>query len=196
VRRRFPRRPERPLRQVPRPGDVGPRARQLLRQAHQLMEAGHYPEAAAAFGRLAEAARDRGMLARAGDLTLQAARAHLRAGDPEAALQRGRQGLGMLVRGGHPGRAMRLLPRLVQALREGGHHAQADALQAEAEQSLAGIRPEPERFGSPPARQGELPARCASCGGPLRPDEVEWHNAVTAECPYCGSTVKASPLGM
>jgi hypothetical protein len=102
----------------------------------------------------------------------------------------------MLLRGGQPGRAMRRLPRLVQALRAGGHHAQADALQAAADQRLSGLRPEPRRFARSPARRGEIPAGCASCGGPLHPDEVEWHAANTAECPYCGSPVKASPPGM
>ncbi|MFQ5616951.1 MAG: hypothetical protein ACE5GO_10910 [Anaerolineales bacterium] len=191
--RRRPIRPRRPFGPrpgaAPRPRQVGPRARKQLQQAHHLMETGRYPEAAAAFWRLAEAARDRGMLVRAGDLALQAARAHLDADDPDAALLRGRQGLNMLVRGGQPGRAMRLVPRMIQALRERDYQAQADALQAEADQRLAGISP---RQAPPHARRGELPTHCATCGGPLRPDEVDWLDASTAECPYCGSPVKAS----
>jgi uncharacterized Zn-finger protein len=36
-----------------------------------------------------------------------------------------------------------------------------------------------------------LPTACPGCGGPLRSDEVEWADEVTAECPYCGSAVRA-----
>jgi Zn finger protein HypA/HybF involved in hydrogenase expression len=36
-----------------------------------------------------------------------------------------------------------------------------------------------------------LPTNCHGCGGPIRSDEVEWVDDVTAECPYCGSAVRA-----
>jgi Zn finger protein HypA/HybF involved in hydrogenase expression len=36
-----------------------------------------------------------------------------------------------------------------------------------------------------------LPIHCPGCGGPIRSDEVEWADEVTAECPYCGSAVRA-----
>jgi hypothetical protein len=35
-----------------------------------------------------------------------------------------------------------------------------------------------------------LPTTCPGCGGPIRADEVEWVDEVTAECPYCGSAVR------
>ena len=88
---------------------------------------------------------------------------------------------------------MRLASRMVQALRERGYRAQADALQAEVNQRLAGVMPESTPFATPTAGHGDLPAHCSACGGPLRPDEVDWLDATTAECPYCGNPVKASP---
>jgi hypothetical protein len=36
-----------------------------------------------------------------------------------------------------------------------------------------------------------LPTNCPGCGGPIRSDEVEWADELTAECPYCGSAVRA-----
>jgi predicted RNA-binding Zn-ribbon protein involved in translation (DUF1610 family) len=36
-----------------------------------------------------------------------------------------------------------------------------------------------------------LPSHCESCGGPIHSPEVEWLNAHTAECPYCGSPIRA-----
>jgi hypothetical protein len=36
-----------------------------------------------------------------------------------------------------------------------------------------------------------LPIHCPGCDGPIRSDEVEWADDATAECPYCGSAVRA-----
>ena len=35
-----------------------------------------------------------------------------------------------------------------------------------------------------------LPTHCPACGAPLRPDEVEWLDDVTAGCGFCGSPVR------
>ncbi|MDR3575015.1 MAG: TFIIB-type zinc ribbon-containing protein [Anaerolineaceae bacterium] len=34
-----------------------------------------------------------------------------------------------------------------------------------------------------------LPPSCPSCGGPLLPKEVDWHDHTTALCPFCGSVI-------
>ena len=34
-----------------------------------------------------------------------------------------------------------------------------------------------------------LPAECPNCAGPVRSDEVEWIDAVSAACTYCGSVL-------
>ncbi len=190
MRRVFPLRPRRLFGGPVGPGGAGPQA---LQQAFQMLDSGRYAEAAAAFWQLAEALRERGMPVRAGKLAMQAASAYLQAGDPNAALQCGRQGLALFVRGGRPGLAVRLTSRMVHALRERGYAAQADALQAEVNQHLAGVAPEPAPFGAPAVGHGDLPAHCSACGGPLRPDEVDWLDATTAECPYCGNPIKTSP---
>ena len=55
----------------------------------------------------------------------------------------------------------------------------------------------PAGFAGLPATEVEkrrpvLPTNCPGCGGPIRSDEVEWVDDVTAECPYCGSSVRAN----
>lgn len=40
--------------------------------------------------------------------------------------------------------------------------------------------------------QRSLPAKCPSCGGPIRSDEVNWIDPYSAECAYCGDIVKAT----
>jgi hypothetical protein len=41
-----------------------------------------------------------------------------------------------------------------------------------------------------PAKRPTLPMHCPACGAPLRPDEVDWLDNVTAECGFCGSPVR------
>jgi len=192
--RRRPRRPfRRPLRRPPPP--IPPRVRRALAEAHRAMERGQFGRAAAIFGGLADEARDRGAFAAAARTALQAAWAYLSADQVEAALERGRQGLRFLVRSGQVGRVPAALNRMEQALREKGYEAEAEALRREVEERLgeAGLSLEEARARALRVpRRGELPAKCPACGGPLRPDEVEWHDAQTAECPYCGSVVKAA----
>ncbi|MDY7042422.1 MAG: hypothetical protein SVX38_16325 [Chloroflexota bacterium] len=191
-RRRRPRRP-------PRPG--GPL--RLLGQAQRLFDEGQYQEAAPIFERLAEGAAGRGMWSRAGDLALQAGRCRLEAGQVDLALQRGKQALQLYGRGGLIGKIRSTLPRMVQALEDKGYHEQAQALRAEVEARLKNLPP--ERRAAPPAPAGkwpafqrpgtasrELPAQCSSCGAPVRPDEATWLDQTSAECPYCGSVIKAA----
>lgn len=173
-----------------------PQVRRALVRANRLMEDGQFAEAADIFEQLSEKAQRRGMLVRAGDLTLQASRAHFAAGDVDAALERVREALRLFVRGGRPGRVPRVLSRTVAALRERGYDAQADQLEQEAALALEelGLSLEEleQRAPQVTAGHGSLPARCSGCGAPLAPDEVEWHDARTAECPYCGTIAKAT----
>jgi len=172
-------------------------ARQALARANDLMAGGQFAEAAGIFERLSAEAQQRDMPIRAADLALQASRAHLAAGAVEAALERARWALRLFVASGRPGRISVILPRMIAALRQQGYHAQASQLEQEAAQMLeeAGIPFSAAVQGVPqPAaeRHGTLPARCEGCGASLVPDEVEWHDAHTAECPYCGTLAKAT----
>jgi len=161
------------------------------------MADGQHGRAADIFGRLADEAHARGAFDAASRMALQAARASLAASQVEAAVQRGKQALRLLVRGGRVGRVPIVLNRMVAALRERGHEAEAETLQLEVEQALeqAGLSLKEAQAHSVAVgtgRRGDLPAKCSSCAGPLLPDEVEWHDPRTASCPYCGATVKAT----
>jgi len=41
-------------------------------------------------------------------------------------------------------------------------------------------------------RTQNLPAFCPNCGGPIDANNVRWTGPQTANCPFCGSTIKAS----
>jgi len=128
---------------------------------------------------------------------IQAARAHFAADDAEAAVRRAKQALLLFVRSRRVGRVPHLLAHTTEALRNKGYHAEADGLEYAVEEglgemglSLEGVTQRVAAEGS--KQRGTLPAQCTGCGAPLVPDEVEWHDAHTAECPYCGTMVKAT----
>lgn len=187
--------PPPPVAQPPR-RPLAAKARKALARANRLMSDGQFAEAADIFERFAGEAEKHGLLVRAADLTLQASRAHFAAEDVEAALAQARRALRLFVRGGRPGRVPQLLSRMTAALREKGYNVQAEQLEQEAAQILeeTGLSLEEARQQIPraPERRGSLPASCNGCGAPLVPDEVEWHDARTAECPYCGTIAKAT----
>ena len=201
LRRRPPRR--RPLMRRPPPVPRGPRrpslpprVRQALVRANGLLADGQFAQAAAAFGRLSERAGQRGMHAPAGDLALQTSRAHFAAGDVDAAIEWAKQGLRLLVRGGRVGRASVVLPKIASTLREKGYGDEAADLEQWATEALAKVglsfEEAAQRSTEVPRERGDLPARCAGCGAPLVPDEVEWHDAHTAECLFCGALAKTT----
>jgi hypothetical protein len=134
------------------------RGREALVRANNLMASKRFVEAAGICEHLAQAAKQRGMIGRAADLTLQATRARFAAGEVDAAVERGSEAMRFLVRSGRVGRVPSVLEKITTALRD-------------------------------------LPSRCSGCGAPLVPDEVEWHDATTAECLYCGAIVKAGREG-
>ena len=176
---------------MPFPPRRRPRPRQVLARANRLFDQGEFAEAAPIFDRLARGADERGMLNRAGDLYLQAARCHLEMGEAAVAVERGKHALRLFGRAGLFGKIERLMPRMVEALQEQGYQAEAAALRQEVEARLAEAPP-----GARPARPAmarrELPAKCSACGGPVKPDDVTWLDPQTAECPYCGSVLKAT----
>jgi len=85
-------------------------------------------------------------------------------------------------------RTPRFFANITRKMRNRGMAPAAEALQKE-----FGDRVGPLPAGGPPARQpqrGHLPPACPQCGAPLRSDEVEWIDARSVECVYCGSVVR------
>ena len=192
----FRRRPRRPLfrpgrrgrRRPPLPAHIG----RKLNEAQRLLQSGRLAEAAPLFDELASGAEERRMLDRAGDLYLQAARCHLGSENTDLADDRALKAMRLFMRVGRPGKVRRLMPLVTQALRRSGREEDAERLRQEVE-GLIG--PMPAGQPAPGERiltREELPARCDSCGAPVKPDEVNWLDRQTAECPYCGMPIKTA----
>lgn len=171
-------------------------------KARQLLSKGRFAEAAAAFDRLAQGAEERGMVARAGQLNLEAARCYLRLDDLDSAYARARKGLGFLAKVGRPGRVREVAPGVIRLLEERGRHKEAEELKKGLEALIGppppGLERRPMPIGEPgftPAPEPiivreELPEKCPHCSAPLKDEEVDWVGPHTAECPYCGGAVK------
>ena len=162
--------------------------RQKLFRAQELFQRGEFAQAAGLFEEMAKQAEGSGMLDRAGDLHLQAARCHLQLNNLERADREGLHALRLFLRAGRLPKVRRMLPRMIAVLEQHGRHQEARELREKAAQLLG---PLPATAG----RRGTLPGKCPNCGGPIKPDEVNWAGPRSAECPYCGSVVNATEPG-
>ena len=133
------------------------------------------------------------MLDKAGDLHMEAARCYLQLDDIDRADDHGLKALQFLIQAGRPLKIRRLVPRMMAVLHRKGYHAEAEKLRQEVAAllgALPGERAVPQ--GERAVQRGSLPAKCPSCGGPLRSDEVNWIDSYSAECAYCGGIVRAT----
>jgi hypothetical protein len=170
-----------------RPGiqDIPP----ALRRANELMAIGDYPGAATAFEELA-----RGAVARNGPrapiLLIQAGRMRVLAGQVPLGMTHLKQGLGLFATRGQWQRFNNNARRLQAELSQRGLAGEAGQIETVLKTSLpAGFVPGSE-VAAEKARP-VLPTNCHGCGGPLHPEEVEWTDEITAQCPYCGTPVRA-----
>ena len=160
-----------------------------LQRANQLLAGGQYEAAAEIFEQFAG-----GALARNGPRApwffLQAGHARILAGQVPAGMAHLRQGLALIAGRGQYQRLYHAGMRFATELKARGKPVEAKEIEDYLKTSLpAGFAP-----GSGPAAgkpKPVLPTTCPGCGGPVRSDEVEWVDDVTAECPYCGSVVRA-----
>lgn len=160
----------------------------MLQRAHELMASGNYPAAAEAFEQLARAGEAR-QHPKTAQMYLQAGRARILAGQKETGFAHLKHGLGLMT--GHPIQLFRAGNRVVNELNEHGMTAEAQEITQWLKTSLP-VQPD-TRGGVPAAsaRKPVLPTLCPGCGGPVRTDDVDWLDDVTAECNWCGSPLRA-----
>jgi hypothetical protein len=97
------------------------------------------------------------------------------------------RGLGLLATRGLDGKVFNVGNRLAGELNQRGLSKEAQQVSAYLKSLLPDFDAD---LGIPsPSKRSPLPTHCPGCGAPLRPDEVEWLDDVTAECAFCGSPV-------
>ena len=178
----------RPIRRMLRParGRIR-RAPQELILANQMMESGNYQGAAEQFEALARLTASRNGR-HTPQFYLQAGRAHILAGQNEAGMTNLKQGMFLLASRAAWRRFYNAGNRIVSELNQLGLKKDANEILDLLNAKLPGSFSAPSS--AIPARKPVLPTHCPSCGGAIRPDEVEWLDEITAECAYCGSPVR------
>ncbi len=159
----------------------------VLVRANQAMSAGNFVDAAADLELLARAAEARGGH-RAPMLYVQAGRARLLAGQTAQSIELFQRGFGLLAARGRPRRLARLGTRVVAELQQRGLDTESRQLSDYLDNLSPGFGASaalPASTSRPP-----LPTHCPGCGAPVRPDEVEWLDDITAECAFCGSPLR------
>jgi tetratricopeptide (TPR) repeat protein len=153
------------------------------------MHAGDLEQAAGRFDDLAREAENRGRPGAAGELYLRAARCYVELDQLDQADDRAEKAIHLLIQARRPARVRQVLPRVLAALERNGRHDDAERLRREVGEAFQDADLVP---GAAQARRAaQLPAKCPSCGGPVKPTEVAWAGPASAECPYCGGIIKA-----
>ena len=160
----------------------------VIQRANQLMAAEDYHSAATAFEELASQAKSRNG-PRAPFFFLQAGRARMLMNDVPKAIAHFKYGLILLADTGRYTQFYRAGTRIVQELK-------AHKLEKEAKEISALIHGHTSAIAEMATQQLPHdkivpPTHCPSCGGPVRSDEVEWIDDLTAECSFCGSPIRA-----
>lgn len=172
----------RPLRRGLDRAVLSPALAEQLTQAEQFQQAGQPAQAAALFAQMAEEATAQGHPRQAGNLHAQAAHAWVNAGNGEQALLHARRALAIFTRMGMLQRAEQFKMRFYTHLRERKMLSEATTFEQEAKVSATALAPMA-------ATRGQLPSTCPQCGAPVRSDNVDWIDAQSAECDFCGAVI-------
>ena len=157
----------------------------VLQEANLALDKGEYGRAAVLFEKMARAADTRGG-PRAPLLHLQAGRTRVYAGQTELGMPSLKRGMELLANRQQYSHLHQAGIRVIAELKERGLENEG----AEIESLLSQILP--KTFSAKRmVKRPVLPTHCPACGAPLRPDEVEWLDEVTAECGYCGSPARS-----
>jgi hypothetical protein len=98
------------------------------------------------------------------------------------------RGLGLFATRGQAIKVSNVGNRVINELNLRGMNKEVQQITDYIKNLLPGFNP-----GAPasvPPKKAPLPTHCPGCGAPVRPDEVEWLDDVTAECAFCGSPVR------
>jgi len=174
-------RPLRPFRK-----GLGSNASQNVRRANALMAKGKYLAAAGLFEEIARINESR--VGRAPFMHLRAGEVLSLAGELDQGLDQFKLGMSQLAEVEKWQPLNNASQRFISELRKAGHPQEAQEIADYLKQTQTAM---PEGSLETTPNQAVLPVKCPGCGASVRPDEVKWLDDVTAECSYCGSTLRA-----
>jgi hypothetical protein len=156
----------------------------ILQEANFAFDKGEYGRAGELFEKMADtaAARDG---PRAPIFFLKAGHSRMLAGQTSLGIPSLKRGLELLSQLGQVQRLHNAGRRVISELRERGLTREATEIKAWLNAALSS-----SDSSETPAQRPVLPTHCPSCGAGIRSDEIEWLDEVTAECAYCGSSIR------
>ncbi|MBC8333790.1 MAG: tetratricopeptide repeat protein [Anaerolineales bacterium] len=157
-----------------------------LRRANELMEAGHFTQAAEAFEIIARRA-DARRGPRAPQFHFRTGQAYILAGKVESGMPHIKKALAFFSARSQWEPLYRFGQRAVDKLNDLGHTTQAEEIADYLSNNLPEKTAHTQRTSH---KKATLPTHCPGCGAPLRADEVDWIDDHTAECIYCSSPVR------
>ena len=166
---------------------INPSQLQAMNQANQLVASGQPILAAPIFTQLASAMETSNHPRRAANLHAQAAHAYADGLDEQDALAQARRALSLFIQYQMVQRTPVFYANITRKLTNKDMKNSAEALAKEFGPVVGGM-PVPAPSAVPHA---SLPTNCPKCGAPLHPGEATWIDANTAECAYCGASIRA-----
>jgi len=165
-----------------------PLQRQTLSEANRLLEDGKPAQAAPQFAKLAEVLTSAGQPRRAALLHGQAALAFARSRNGDASLTQARAAFTLFLHYKLVEQASVFYTNISRELTNRGLQTAADAL---AKEFASRLGTQPAAAAPLAARPALLPTTCPQCGAPVRSSELHWIDADTAECAFCGTSIRA-----
>ena len=159
----------------------------ILQEANFVFDKGEYGRAGELFEQIAKTAEGRGG-PRAPLFYLQAGRSRVFAGQTLVGMEHLKHGLSLFASRGQMRKVFNAGNRIVGELNQRGLKKEGEEIANYMKSLLPALSSMPDDSAQ---KKVVLPTHCPSCGAPLRPDEVDWLDDLTAECGYCGSPVRA-----
>ncbi|MCD6356756.1 MAG: hypothetical protein J7L66_05655 [Anaerolineaceae bacterium] len=162
-----------------------------LREAHQLFASGKFQEAAELYLMLAEKASVRS-IPQTPNLYLRAAAALIKAEDYDKAKVILIKGFEWLLKRKKWVQIKKSFDVAIARMRDNNNKELAEFLQAWINKNIPDeVKRSASWIGAGTMRKESLhlPSNCSNCGGPVNPKEVEWYDATTAICSYCGCVI-------
>ncbi len=158
----------------------------ILQEAIFAFDKGEYGRSGELFEQIAKTAEARGG-PRAPLFYLQAGRSRVYSGQTYIGMEHLKHGLSLFASRGQMKKVFNAGNRIVGELNQRGLKKEGEEIANYLKTLLPALS---SMTDDTTHKKAVLPTHCPSCGAPLRPDEVDWLDEVTAECGYCGSPVR------
>lgn len=176
----------RPIRRAVRIMTINAVEQNEFYRANQLFQIGQYESAAVEYVQLAQRLERTGKPRQAANMHAQAALAWAKAGIEHRASHQANIAFSQFTLLGMKQRITEFKTQYEQAV-----HPDSTNQNGNTTSSLAEHPRQPVTDNAGDSHHERLPSTCPHCGAPVRSTEIEWLDAQSAECDFCGAILQA-----